>query len=176
MLTPQLLAEIDANIPVVKDFPIKGILFRDITNIFFQPRLVIAIVDELAAHAQDVGAEVILAPESRGFLFGVPVALKLGIAFVLARKPGKLPRPTISADYQLEYGQNTFHIHADAIAPGKKVLVIDDLLATGGTTSCLEKLVTQFQACPVGSAYLIELLDLKGQQKISKPVFSIIKY
>lgn len=176
MINKDLLNEIDQNIPQVPDFPVKGILFRDITALFSKPHLVQAIVDELADQARSLGAEIILAPESRGFLFGVPVALKLGIPFVLARKPGKLPRKTISENYVLEYGENTFHIHVDAIPAGKKVLIIDDLLATGGTVSCLENLAIRLGAVPVGSSYLIELVDLKGKEKLKTPVFSIIKY
>ena len=127
--------------------------------------------------AKEIGAEVVVGPESRGFILGCPVAYELGIGFIPARKPGKLPRETISYEYALEYGTNTMEMHKDAIKPGQKVLVVDDLLATGGTIKAANKLVEQLGGEVVGCAFLIELEDLKGREKLDGyNVFSLLKY
>lgn len=117
----------------IPDFPQEGVLFRDITPLMANGDAFHEACAQLLAFAKEVGAEVIVGPESRGFIFGCPVAYELGIGFVPVRKPGKLPRETLSVEYELEYGTNELHVHADGIQQGQKVLIIDDLLATGGT-------------------------------------------
>ena len=152
----------------IQDFPIEGILFRDITPVMQDGDAFKYACDELIKYAKEIGAEVVVGPESRGFIFGCPVAYELNIGFVPVRKPNKLPRKTISYSYDLEYGSNTLEIHEDAIKPGQKVLIIDDLLATGGTTEAAIKLVEKLGGEIVGCAFLIELVDLKGREKLSK--------
>lgn len=148
----------------VKDFPKEGILFRDITPLMANGEAFKAACDELTEFAKEVGAEVIVGPESRGFIFGCPIASNLGIGFVPVRKPNKLPRETISVSYTLEYGSNTLCMHKDAIIPGQKVLIIDDLLATGGTIKAAIQLVEQLGGIVAGVAFLIELEDLEGRK------------
>ena len=161
----------------IPDFPSKGILFRDVTPLMADGDAFRYAVDELAKYAEKVGADVIVGPESRGFLFGCPIAYKLNIGFVPVRKPDKLPRNTMSISYALEYGVNELHIHEDAIKPGQKVLIVDDLLATGGTSDASIKLVEQLGGIVVGCAFVIELEDLKGREKLgSYDVFTLIKY
>lgn len=152
----------------IQDFPIEGILFRDITPVMQDGDAFRYACDELIKYAREIGAEVVVGPESRGFIFGCPVAYELNIGFVPVRKPNKLPRKTISYSYDLEYGSNTLEIHEDAIKPGQKVLIIDDLLATGGTTEAAIKLVEKLGGEVVGCAFLIELVDLKGREKLCK--------
>ncbi len=148
----------------VKDFPIEGILFRDITPLMADGKVFHEACNELKEFAKEVKADVIVGPESRGFIFGCPIAYDLGIGFVPIRKPNKLPRETISVSYSLEYGQNTLCMHKDAIKPGQKVLIIDDLLATGGTVKATIELVKKLGGEVVGLGFLIELLDLKGRE------------
>ena len=133
--------------------------------------------EELTNYAKEVGATVIVGPESRGFIFGCPVATNLGIGFVPIRKPGKLPREEITVEYSLEYGKNTLCMHADAIKQGDKVLIIDDLLATGGTVHAAISLVEQLGGEVVGCAFLIELTGLKGREILKDyNIFSMIDY
>ena len=161
----------------IPDFPSKGILFRDITPLMADGEAFRSACDELTAYAKKIGAEVVAGPESRGFIFGCPVSYNLGIGFVPVRKPNKLPRKTISVTYDLEYGTNELHMHEDAIRPGQKVLIIDDLLATGGTVDATIKLVEQLGGEVVGCAFLIELEDLKGREALSGyDVFTLMKY
>lgn len=161
----------------IPDFPIKGILFRDITPLMADGKAFKEACRLLTEYAKKVGAEVVVGPESRGFIFGCPVANELEIGFVPVRKPNKLPRKTISYKYDLEYGSNELHIHADAIKPGQKVLIIDDLLATGGTVEATIKLVEQLKGEVVGCAFLIELEDLKGREVLKGyDVFTLMKY
>ena len=148
----------------IPDFPQEGILFRDITPLMADGKAFHEACAKLVDFATKVGAEVIIGPESRGFIFGCPVAYELGIGFVPVRKPGKLPRETISVKYDLEYGSNELHVHADAIQKGQKVLIIDDLLATGGTVDATIQIVKQLGGEVVGCAFLIELLSLKGRE------------
>ncbi len=161
----------------IPDFPSKGILFRDITPLMADGEAFKYACDKLIDYAKKIGAEVVAGPESRGFIFGCPVAYELKIGFVPVRKPNKLPRKTISVKYDLEYGTNELHIHEDAIKPGQKVLIIDDLLATGGTVDATIKLVEQLGGEVVGCAFLIELEDLKGREALSGyDVFTLMKY
>ena len=150
----------------VPDFPKEGILFRDITPLMQDGVAFNSACNELIEFAKEVGAEVVVGPESRGFIFGCPIAKDLNIGFIPVRKPNKLPRETISCDYELEYGKNTLCIHKDSIKPGQKVLFIDDLLATGGTVEASIKLVEELGGIVVGCGFLIELVDLKGRDKL----------
>lgn len=161
----------------IPDFPIEGVLFRDITPLMQNGPAFKYSCDLLTAYAKKVGADLVVGPESRGFIFGCPVASNLNIGFVPVRKPHKLPRKTISYSYALEYGRNELHIHADAIKKGQKVLIIDDLLATGGTVEAAIKLVEKLGGEVVGCAFLIELCDLKGREKLQGyDVYTLMKY
>ncbi|MFC6170829.1 adenine phosphoribosyltransferase [Loigolactobacillus jiayinensis] len=150
----------------VSDFPEPGIVYRDISPLMADGVAYQQATDQIAAYAQDKGVDMIVGPEARGFIVGCPVAYKLGLGFAPARKKGKLPRPTISASYGLEYGKSTLYLHKDAIKPGQRVLVTDDLLATGGTIAATIKLVEELGGIVVGTAFLIELKDLGGREKI----------
>ncbi|MCI8851047.1 MAG: adenine phosphoribosyltransferase [Erysipelotrichaceae bacterium] len=151
-------------IATIPNFPQEGILFRDITPLMANEAAFQEACKRLCDFAREVKADVILGPESRGFIFGCPVAYELGIGFVPVRKPGKLPRETISVTYDLEYGTNELHVHADSIQKGQRVLIIDDLLATGGTVDATIQIVKQLGGEVVGCAFLIELLSLKGRE------------
>lgn len=160
----------------VLDFPKKGIVFKDITGIFKDPKVLKALIDSLAKRygTKKIGA--IVACEARGYLVGVPLAYKMGVPFVPVRKPGKLPRETYKVSYELEYGSNTLEIHKDALKKGSKVLIVDDLLATGGTVNATIELVEKCGAKVVESAFVVELCFLKGREKIKGRVFSVVKY
>lgn len=161
----------------IPNFPQKGILFRDITPLMNSGEAFAYASDQLITYATKVKAELIVGPEARGFIFGCPVAYAMKIGFVPVRKPNKLPRETVSFKYDLEYGSNTLCIHADSIKKGQRVLIIDDLLATGGTIDATIKLVESLGGIVVGCAFLIELLALNGRKKIEKyDVFTLIKY
>lgn len=161
----------------IPDFPQEGVLFRDITPLMANGDAFHEACAQLLAFAKEVGAEVIVGPESRGFIFGCPVAYELGIGFVPVRKPGKLPRETLSVEYELEYGTNELHVHADGIQQGQKVLIIDDLLATGGTVDATIKIVEQLGGEVVGCAFLIELVDLKGRELLNEyNVCALMRY
>jgi adenine phosphoribosyltransferase len=147
----------------VENFPIDGIMFRDITPLMANGEAFKAACMELKGFAIEKGAEIIVGPESRGFIFGCPIAYDLGIGFVPIRKPNKLPRETISVSYALEYGTNTLSIHKDSIKPGQKVMIIDDLLATGGTIKAAIDLVESLGGVVVGLGFLVELVDLDGR-------------
>ncbi len=161
----------------IKDFPIDGILFRDITPLMSDGEAFHAATQEIVEFAKEVKAEVVVGPESRGFIFGCPVAYDLKIGFVPIRKPGKLPRETASFSYDLEYGKNELHVHRDGILPGQKVLIVDDLLATGGTVEATIKLVEELGGIVVGCAFLIELTGLNGRKVLKDyPVFTLMEY
>ena len=161
----------------VPDFPTEGILFRDITPVLLDPEAFREVVEVFANEAEARKAEVIVAIESRGFIFGAPVADRLGLPFVPVRKLGKLPGPTIQAEYALEYGTNTLEMHRDAVKPGQKVLIIDDLLATGGTAGAAARLVEELGGEVVGFAFLVELEPLGGREALSGyNVLSLVKY
>jgi adenine phosphoribosyltransferase len=161
----------------VPDFPKKGISFKDITTLLKDGPALRQVTDELAAHFAALKPDVIVGAESRGFLLGAPLAYKMGCGFVVVRKPGKLPAAVAKVSYQLEYGEDSLEIHLDSIKPGQRVLVVDDLLATGGTMQATAELVKKLQGEIVGFAFLIELDDLKGRQKL-KPyeVHSLVHY
>lgn len=161
----------------VQDFPIEGILFRDITPLMQNGEAFNEACNQIKDFACSVNANVIVGPESRGFIFGCPVAKDMKIGFVPVRKPNKLPRETVSLKYDLEYGSNELHMHADAIKKGDKVVIIDDLLATGGTVDATIKLIEKMGGEVVGCAFLIELEDLKGRDLLKgQNVFSVMKY
>lgn len=161
----------------IQDFPQEGILFRDITPLMADGEVFQKACDEIIAFAKKVDAQVVVGPESRGFIFGCPVAYHLGIGFVPVRKPGKLPRETVSVSYDLEYGSNELHVHKDGIKKGQKVLIVDDLLATGGTVDATIQIVKELGGEVVGCAFLIELADLKGREHLKEyPVFSLMCY
>jgi len=168
------LAELIRDVP---DFPVKGILFKDITTLTKDPDAFQEAVDALIDHYIDADIDVVAAIESRGFVFGAPMAYELGAGFVLIRKPGKLPAEKISASYTLEYGTNTLEMHTDAIQPGQRVLLVDDLLATGGSAKAAVELIEKLGGKVVGMAFLIDLTFLKGVDKLKGyDVFSLIKF
>ncbi len=152
----------------VKDYPIKGVLFRDLTPILANSRIFTQVIDELYSRTANLKYDAILSPESRGFWFGLPLANKAQVSFVPVRKPNKLPRKVLSAKYTLEYGTNELQIHADALKPGARVLIVDDIIATGGTIKAIYNLVKQSKAQVVGIAALASLKALKGQEVIKK--------
>ncbi len=161
----------------IPDFPQEGVLFRDITPLMADGEAFKAACDKIIEFAKKVGAEVIVGPESRGFIFGCPVAYELGIGFVPVRKPGKLPRETESVSYDLEYGSNELHIHKDGIQKGQKVLIVDDLLATGGTVDATIQIVKKLGGEVAGCAFLIELTGLHGRECLKDyQVFSLMSY
>lgn len=161
----------------VQDFPIEGILFRDITPLMANGKAFQEACNRIRDFAQSKGATVIVGPESRGFIFGCPVAKDMGIGFIPVRKPNKLPRETVSIKYDLEYGSNELQMHADSIKKGDKVVIIDDLLATGGTVEATIKLVEKMGGEVVGCSFLIELSDLNGRDLLKNyDVYSVMKY
>ncbi len=156
--------DFESRIVSIPDFPEPGVIFKDITPLFADPDALDAAVDAIAAHFADAGVTKIIAPEARGFMIGAPIAYKLGVGFIPARKPGKLPRATVSVSYELEYGTDTLEIHEDAIEPGDRILLIDDLIATGGTLSAVAKLVQQMGAEIAGYGCILELDALKPRE------------
>jgi len=161
----------------IPDFPKQGIVFRDITPLLASPAGLDASVRALAAVAHELQPDVVIGPEARGFLLGPAIAREVGAGFVLARKPGNLPFDTVSADYALEYGSDALELHADALGPGSRVLVHDDLLATGGTARALCGLVEQLGGEIVGCAFLIELAFLGGRAVLEPhDVHALIRY
>lgn len=161
----------------IPDFPEKGILFRDITPLMQDKDAFKYTCDLMAEYAKAKNADIIVCPEARGFMFGSAVAYSLGSGFVPVRKPGKLPRETISYKYDLEYGSNELHIHKDAIKKGQKAVIVDDLLATGGTVEAAAKLVEELGGEVVGCAFAIELEALKGRQILKDyDVCTLVKY
>ncbi|HID09866.1 MAG TPA: adenine phosphoribosyltransferase [Candidatus Latescibacteria bacterium] len=169
--------DLAAYIRSVLDFPKPGVLFRDITTLLKVPKAFREAVDRLAELAWKASPELIVAVESRGFILGGAVAYKLGCGFVPARKPGKLPAEALREEYALEYGMDALEIHRDAVPRGAKVVVLDDLLATGGTAAATCRLVERLGGKVTRVVFLIELTDLKGRERLSKwDVLSIIKY
>ena len=151
----------------IPDFPEKGIIFRDITSVLQDADGLVLAVDTMQQMVSDLDFDVVAGAESRGFIFGTPIAYNLKKPFVLIRKKGKLPCETISREYELEYGTATIEIHKDAIQPGQKVLLVDDLIATGGTTEAMIKLVEDLGGEVVGVLVLVELAGLEGRKKIA---------
>jgi len=158
--------EIKAVVREVPDFPKPGILFYDITTVLKDPDAFARVIDELVERYGDRGVECVVGMESRGFIFGCPLALRLGVPFVPVRKIGKLPAETVQASYSLEYGEATIEIHRDAIAAGQRVLVVDDLLATGGTAEATVGLIRKLGGDVVACSFVIELGFLDGRSKL----------
>ena len=161
----------------VKDFPKKGIIFRDITTALKEPETLKEMIDYLCEQFKDTKIDYVAGIESRGFIFGMPMAYKLNAGFVPIRKPNKLPAATYSQEYSLEYGTDKIEVHQDAFPAGANVLIVDDLLATGGTADAACNLVRKTGANLVGIAFLIELCDLKGRNKLEcNKIVSMLKY
>ncbi len=161
----------------IPDFPEKGIIFRDVTSVIQDADGLHLAIDGLQNILDGVDFDVVVGPESRGFIFGVPVAYNMHKAFVPVRKKGKLPCETISQEYALEYGTATIEMHKDSIRPGQKVVIVDDLIATGGTTEAIIKLIEQLGGKIVKIAFLMELEGLKGRDKLAGySMDSVIKY
>lgn len=161
----------------IPDFPQEGILFRDITPVLHDAAALKEAVDQLCAQLADVEFDYIVGPESRGFIFGVPVAYAMGKGFIPIRKPGKLPCETVSRSYDLEYGSNKLEMHKDAIKPGDKVVVVDDLIATGGTTKAIVELIESLGGEVVRLSFFIELAALGGRDVLKGyDVKTIIQY
>src|SRR5215831_9467486 len=152
----------------VPDFPKKGILFKDITTLLKEPAPFKQAIDELTELVRGYQPEVVIGMESRGFIFAAPIAYQLSAGFVPVRKLGKLPGEVISTEYDLEYGTNTLELHSDAISPGERVLIVDDLLATGGTVSATIELVERLQGEVAAVAFLVELTELRGRDRDRK--------
>jgi len=150
----------------IPDFPEEGVIFRDVTSILEEAEGLQLAINAMQELVKDVDFDVVIGPESRGFIFGVPIAYNLKKAFVPVRKKGKLPRETVEMEYDLEYGSATLEIHADAIKPGQKVVIIDDLIATGGTTEAIVKLIEALGGEVVKITFLMELAGLNGRDKL----------
>jgi len=165
------------SVRVVEDWPKKGISFKDVTTVLKDADLLRAAISEMALPFRDERVDLVIGPESRGFIFGVPVAIELGAGFVPVRKKGKLPSKTVSASYELEYGTDTLEMHEDAIKKGQRVLLVDDLLATGGTISAVMEMCERLGAEIVGLSFFIELGFLKGREKLKgRRVSSLVNY
>ena len=161
----------------IPDFPQKGVIFRDVTSVVQDPDGLQLSIDAMQELLEGLDFDIVVGPESRGFIFGVPLAYNLHKSFVPVRKKGKLPRETISIDYELEYGTATIEIHRDAIKPGQKVVIVDDLIATGGTIEALVKLIEMLGGEVVRICFLMELEGLEGRKRLEGyDVVSVIKY
>jgi adenine phosphoribosyltransferase len=158
--------EVEKYIRSIPDFPEPGIIFRDITTVTQDPQGLKVAVDAMKDKIKDIDFDVIVGLEARGFIFGMPIAYLLGKSFVLVRKKGKLPCETISESYDLEYGKAEIEIHTDAIKPGQKVVLVDDLIATGGTIEAAIKLIERLGGVVVDNLFLVELAGLKGREKL----------
>ena len=168
------LRELIRDIP---DFPQPGIVFKDATPLFADPDGLERAIDELTEHARPLQLDFVVAPEARGFILGAAIARNCGAGFIPVRKPGKLPYETKSVSYELEYGIDELHMHVDALKPGARVLLHDDLIATGGTMAAIEELVEQAGAEVVGMSFLMELVFLDGRARLRTPdVFSLIRF
>jgi len=168
---------LEKSIRNIPDFPKPGIIFRDITSLIQNKAAFKKAVDLLANKYKGKKIDKVVGVEARGFIFGASVAHRIGAGFIPVRKKGKLPCKTISATYELEYGTDTLEIHEDAIKPGEKIIIIDDLLATGGTVKAVTSLINQLKGKIQGIGFVIELVDLKGREKLKDyPVFSLVKF
>ncbi|MGR5227908.1 adenine phosphoribosyltransferase [Photobacterium damselae] len=165
-MTQEKIELIQSSIKSIPDYPKPGILFRDVTSLMENPDAYRATMEVLTERYKDKGITKIIGTEARGFLFGAPLALALGVGFVPVRKPGKLPREVIAESYELEYGKDTLEIHLDAIAEGDKVLLVDDLLATGGTIEATTNLVRRLGGVVEDAAFVINLPDIGGEERL----------
>ena len=168
--------DLKLKIRTIPDYPKPGIQFRDITSLLADPQAFNDVMDRFVKRYQDEQIDLVVGIESRGFILGAPLALRLGKGFVPVRKEGKLPGPTYGVDYDLEYGTDRVEVHKDAIPPGSKVLMVDDLLATGGTIGGSSRLIEKAGGIIVGYAFLIELVDLKGRNNLDHPIFSLVTF
>ncbi len=168
--------DLKLKIRTIPDYPKPGIQFRDITSLIADPQAFNDVMDRFVKRYQDEQIDLVVGIESRGFILGAPLALRLGKGFIPVRKEGKLPGPTYGVDYDLEYGTDRVEVHKDAIPPGSKVLMVDDLLATGGTIGGSSRLIEKAGGIIVGYAFLIELVDLKGRNNLDHPIFSLVTF
>lgn len=169
--------DLKSKIRVIEDFPKEGISFKDITTLLQDGEALKYSIDKMVESLREKNVDIVVGPEARGFIFGVPVAYALGAGFVPVRKPGKLPAETIETSYSLEYGSDTLAIHKDSIKPGQRVAIVDDLLATGGTLSSVVKLVEELGGEVVSINFAIELTGLEGREKFKNyNVESLIEY
>ena len=169
--------DLKEKIRVIEGFPKEGISFKDITTLVADGEAFKESIDRIVEHLKDKNVDVILGPEARGFIFGVPVAYALGVGFVPVRKKGKLPAETVSVDYSLEYGVDVLEIHKDAIKKGQRVAIVDDLLATGGNVDAVAKLVEKVGAEVVALDFAIELTELRGRDKLEGyEIMSLVQY
>ncbi len=179
MMNNEQLNQLQSAIRTIPDYPAKGILFRDVTSLLEDAKAFSLTIELLAKKYESQGFTKIVGTEARGFLFGAPLAIRLGIGFVPVRKPGKLPRDTYSQAYQLEYGEDVLEIHQDALNADDNVLMIDDLLATGGTIEATIKLIRRIGATVNHAGFVISLPDLGGESKVEKmgvTPYSLIQY
>ena len=170
------MVELKLKIRTIPNFPKPGIQFGDITTLLADPQAFNDVVERFVKHYQDEQIDLVVGIESRGFIIGAPLALRLGKGFVPVRKEGKLPGPTHVVEYNLEYGTDRVEVHLDAIPPGSRVLMVDDLLATGGTMEGSSKLIEKIGGIISGYAFVIELIDLKGRNRLDKPVYSLVTF
>ena len=168
--------DLKQKIRTIPDFPEPGILFRDITTLLSDAEALNETIERFAEHYKNEKIDVVVGVESRGFIIGTPLATRMGLGFIPIRKAGKLPGPTHGVDYDLEYGKDRVEVHQDAIPEGSRVLLVDDLIATGGTIEGSAKLVKKVGGLIVGYAFVIELTDLKGRERLQEPVFSLIEF
>jgi adenine phosphoribosyltransferase len=172
-----MTVDLRSKIRDVPDFPRPGIVFRDVMPLLADPESLRAAVDGLVEYAEPLRPDLVLGAEARGFILGGALACRLGAGFIAARKPGKLPRATISAEYALEYGVDSLELQADAVSPGTRVLVHDDVLATGGTARAKIELVERLGGTVVGAAFLVELAFLHGRQHLAgRDVHALVEY
>ena len=168
--------DLKLKIRTIPDYPKPGIQFRDITTLLADPQAFNEVMDLFVKRYQDERIDLVVGIESRGFILGAPLALRLGKGFIPVRKEGKLPGPTFGVDYDLEYGTDRVEVHKDAIPLGSRVLMVDDLLATGGTIGGSSRLIEKAGGIIVGYAFLIELVDLKGRNNLDHPIFSLVNF
>ena len=169
------MKKLEEYVRCIPDFPEEGIIFRDVTSVLQDKDSLKMSIDQMQEHLKDVDFDLVVGPESRGFIFGVPIAYNMNKGFVPVRKKGKLPCETVEMAYDLEYGQAIIEMHQDAIKPGQKVIIVDDLLATGGTINASIELVGKLGAKVAGCLFLIELEELSKNANINAPVISLIK-
>jgi adenine phosphoribosyltransferase len=175
----ELRLKVKSTVRDVLDFPVKGIIFKDITPVFKNIALFNEIIDAFATRYKNIKIDKIVGIEARGFIFGMPLAVRMNIPFVLVRKIGKLPAETVKATYNLEYGTSTVEMHKDSVSKGDNILIIDDLLASGGTINAAIELVETLKANVVAISFVLELLLLKGRENIKNKdieIFSIVQY
>ena len=178
-MTSEVQELIKKSIKTIPDYPLPGIMFRDVTSLIENGEAFAATINQFVARYKDKKIDKVVGTEARGFIFGAPLAAAIGAGFVPVRKPGKLPRDTIQEGYTLEYGSDVLQIHSDAIKDGETVLLMDDLLATGGTAEASVKLIQRLGGIVIESAFVIELPELEGAQKLkdlSVPHFSLITF